>query len=554
MTSPVAVPRLPSLSKIRAEKARRSLADFFKQSWHVLEPATPLIWNWHLQAICDHVQALLEGRLAYPNLVINVPPGSSKSRIVSVCSTAWRWIDHPEWRAIYTSGNPRTVIRDSTYTRQIIESNWYQESFRPTWRFARDQNAKGLYRNTASGFRQAVGLGAAVTGDRANALFMDDMLNAAEAESKAARQEFVDWWPGFANRVADMKTGTRCMIAQRLHEVDPVGVVLKEGDWESLIIRQEFELQRENPNDERSPFVRPVPTSIGFVDPREKVGDLMDPVRFPADELAKEKIRLGTRGYAAQHQQRPAPAEGAILKRGWFRWFLWPRDSKGDKLSPAETVKALGITRVLQAADTALGEKESNDYTAIMTGGEAPSRFYLLDRFKDKVDAPTGKATIVAYQAKWNSQGVVVEGGSSASGKAAAQTIKNDTRLPIIEQPVYSDKVVGMNKVAPTVEAGVVYLPQDEPWAADLIESLIGFPTLEHDDDADAFRILIDYAFYGGGGLGMLEFARQMIAARQTEDRAGSADNSTTGEPGPADGSTSDGAADGATGWKRRPR
>lgn len=508
------VPNLPSRQRVQAERARRSLAEFFRHSWPILEPATKLIWNWHLEAICNHVQALLEGRIPKRNLIINVPPGSSKSRIVSVCSTAWRWIDYPEWRGIFTSANPRNVIRDSVYCRQIIESDWYREWFKPKWRLAHDQNAKGLYRNTALGFRQALGGGAAVTGDRANGLFMDDMLDAADAESKVAREAFKTWYPGFSNRVADMESSTRCMIAQRLHEDDPVGFLLKSGDWEHLVIRQEFELEHDNPNDKNSPKVRPKPTSIGWEDPRQSEGEFMDPKRFPPAELKKEYAILGTRGRAAQHQQAPYPAEGTIIKRVWIKRYHTPRDANGDFLPPDQIVKALGINRVIQAVDTALGQKQSNDYTADITGGEAPSRFYILDLFKEKVDAPTGKATIVGLQAKWNAQGVIVEGGSSASGKATAQTIKSETRLPIIEMPVYSDKVVGMNKVAPTVEAGVIYVPDDQPWAEPFIESLIAFPTAAHDDDADAFRILLDYCFYGGASFGMLEFARSQLAKR----------------------------------------
>jgi predicted phage terminase large subunit-like protein len=506
---------LPSRQRVQSELARRSLADFFRHSWHVLEPATPLVWNWHLQAICDHVQALLEGKIPKRNLIINVPPGSSKSRIVSVCTTAWRWIDYPEWRGIYTSANPRNVMRDSTYCRQLIESNWYQQSFRPKWKFARDQNAKGLYRNTAQGFRQALGGGAAVTGDRANGLFMDDMLDAAEAESKAAREQFVVWYPGFANRVSDMKTSTRCMIAQRLHENDPAGHLLKSGDWEHLVIRQEYELEKVKLDDQHSEVRHRPATSIGWTDPRKTPGELMDPARFPADELAKELGRLGTRGYAGQHQQRPAAAGGNIIKRDWLRYYKTPRDSKGDFLAPDLIVKALGITRVLQGVDTALGEKQQNDYTADITGGEAPNKFFILGYLKEKMDAPTGKAAIVLQQAKWNAQGVIIEGGSSASGKAAAQTIRAETRLPVIEQAVTTDKVVGLNKVAPTVEAGVIYLPEDQAWVEGFVESLVNFPNMEHDDDVDAFRILIDYAFYGGGGLGMLEHARRQLAAKK---------------------------------------
>jgi hypothetical protein len=93
---------LPSSEEISREIARRSLAEFVRQSWQVLEPATPLKWGWCLDVICSHVQALAEDWLATRgiwtgpshrsrsvrvrrNLVINVPPGSMKSTIVSVC-------------------------------------------------------------------------------------------------------------------------------------------------------------------------------------------------------------------------------------------------------------------------------------------------------------------------------------------------------------------------------------------------------------------------------------------------------------------------------------
>lgn len=506
---------LPPLARVQAELARRSLAHFFRYSWDILEPGTVLVWNWHLQAICDHVQALLEGRIPNRNLVINVPPGSSKSRIVSVCTTPWMWLRDASWRAIYSSANPRNVTRDSVYARQIIESNWYQESFRPEWQLAHDQNAKMLYKNTAGGFRQAIGAGAAVTGDRANALFMDDMLDAADAanpkgESKAAREEFARWYDNaFANRVSDMRASTRCMIAQRLHEKDPVGHVMKSGDWDSLVIPQEFELIKVNPNAADSPKVRRPPTVIGWDDPRTLEGELMDPVRFPPEELAKEKRRLGSRGFAAQHQQRPAPAEGAILKRQWFKWYVTPRGPKGETLPPVAIVKALGITRVGAGWDTALSEKTTADYSAGLVMGEAPSRYYVLDLDKERYDAPTVKAHVSALHAKWAASVSVVEGGSSASGKATAQTVKASSRVALIEQPVMSDKVTALNAVGPTVEAGVVYLPEDQPWALELIESLIAFPTGEHDDDVDAFRIILWYFLFGGAGTGILEYYRQ---------------------------------------------
>ncbi len=505
MTSPMV--RLPSASAIRAELARRSLAHFFRESWAVLEPVDELVWNWHLQAICDHTQALFEGKIPSNNLDVNVPPGSSKSRIMSVCALAWWWIDHPEFRAIHTSANPRLVVRDSIYTRQLITSPWYQETFRPRWGLTGDQNAKMLFRNTAGGFRLALGSGSAITGERAHGLFMDDMLDAAKAESRAEHESFGNWYDlAFANRLSDPRRGIRGMIGQRLHDNDPSGHVRKKMTWDRLVIRQVFEEED----------LKNEPTAIGWKDPRTKAGDLMDPVRFPQHIVDQEKRRLGSRGFSAQHQQRPAPSEGSLIKRTWLRYYKMPRDAKGTVLPPAEIIKILGITRVGVGVDTALSEKTEADNTACVAMGEAQSRFYMLDLWQEKVDAPGARAAVMAMWAKWNANVVPIEGGSSASGKATYQSIHKDTRLPVIEMPVNGDKIVALNAVAPTVEAGVIYLPEDAPWVQDFIESLVRFPTAAHDDDVDAFRIVLAFFLFGGGATGLLDFMRSKAAGTPT--------------------------------------
>lgn len=492
---------------IQAELARRSLAQFVRLSWSVLEPTDELIWNWHIDAMCLHVQALLEGRIPTNNLVINVPPGSMKSRVVSVATTPWMWLRDASWRAIYASGNPNVAIRDSVYARDLIDSDWYQSMFQPTWTWAEDQNAKGYYRNTARGERRALSSKAKITGDRAHALFVDDGLDAAEAHSKAERDAFVIWYDqGFANRLANPKRGTRCMIGQRLHEGDPTGHVLSNepGQWEHLCIRQEYEVPRHPDGSEASKGS----TSIGWSDPRSDDGELMFPERFPRDYLNAERIRLGSAGYAGQHQQRPTSAEGGIFKRKWFQYYKTPQ---GD---PKQIVAQLGITRLVQGWDTALTDSQSSDYSAGCTIGVSANRFYVLDLYKKKSEFPEVKRAVQTTHAKWGANAVPVEAKSSASGKVAVQELRRDTVIPVIEVAAI-DKVVGANKVAPTVEALCVYVPEDQPWVADFVESLCTFPNALHDDDVDAFRIALDFAINGGGGMGMLEWIRQQAEANK---------------------------------------
>ena len=95
---------------LKMEKARRRLHEFVVQGWHVLEPDTPFVDGIHVHAICDHLQALTEGRMR--NLIINVPPGHAKSLLTAVFWPAWVWMSGVN----YFFGLTTTI---SPYQRQL---------------------------------------------------------------------------------------------------------------------------------------------------------------------------------------------------------------------------------------------------------------------------------------------------------------------------------------------------------------------------------------------------------------------------------------------------
>ena len=66
-----------------------------REAWHVLEPNTNYVHNWHIDAICEHLEAVSDGRIN--RLLITVPPGSMKSLLVSVF---WRMGVGPAGHAI----------------------------------------------------------------------------------------------------------------------------------------------------------------------------------------------------------------------------------------------------------------------------------------------------------------------------------------------------------------------------------------------------------------------------------------------------------------------
>ena len=311
------LPRFPK-PEFLAEHVRRgrhpcSLSEFVVAAWPILNPSTPLVWGWHLWALCAHVEAQLlgskPGKQWRQNLVINVPPGSSKSTITSVCATAWNWLRDPGWRVLCLSGNPDVATRDSVATRRLIESDWYQQTFRPNWKLSSDANVKTRFENTAAGFRQSKGWEAQVTGDRPHAIIGDDPIDAKEASSELARTRANSAWDlAIAGRIADMQTGTRTIIMQRLSEDDLSGHVLAEGGWGHL----KLEMERETQQSCTCADCKSGETFIGFQDPRTADGELLDPVRFPYSALAQEKHRLGG-DYDGQMQQNPLPSGGIMF-------------------------------------------------------------------------------------------------------------------------------------------------------------------------------------------------------------------------------------------------
>ena len=85
-------------AKIERELATRHLGEFVRQAWHIVEPETPFVPGFHIEAIIEHLEAVSRGQIR--NLLINVPPRHMKSLLVSVFWPAWEWIRWPERRWI----------------------------------------------------------------------------------------------------------------------------------------------------------------------------------------------------------------------------------------------------------------------------------------------------------------------------------------------------------------------------------------------------------------------------------------------------------------------
>jgi predicted phage terminase large subunit-like protein len=478
---------LPSIESVRAERARRSLAYFIRAGWHVLEPGTTLEWNWHHDALCDHLQALFMDWMGHQrdpsfvqrfrNFLANVPPGTMKSRIVSVYFPAWAWLIWPPWRAIFLSSNPRVALRDSVACRDVIRSSWYQDTFRPRWRLSDDQDAKSLFKNTEGGFRQAMGFSARITGDRADALVWDDPHDAEEVMSRVSREAVLERWDSaIGNRVNDLRSSVRIGIMQRLHEEDLAGHVLGHGGWEHLRLPMEFEMP--------SPCKCESCTRgsvIGWKDPRTTPGELLHPARFPRDVLAAELTRLKAYGYAGQMQQRPAPAKGAFFSRDWWKFWCHASDPiEGCVPLPSE------FDEQLQSWDLTFKGTSTSDFVTGQVWGRKLADRFLLDQVRGQLSFTATKTAFRTLTAKWpKAARKLVE--DKANGPAIIDELRREIGGIVPVEPE-GGKEARAHAAAPYVEAGNVYLPHPRiaPWVHDFIEEHASFPKGANDDQVDA--------------------------------------------------------------------
>ncbi|BBD69519.1 hypothetical protein NIES4072_31480 [Nostoc commune NIES-4072] len=292
-----------------------------------------------------------------------------------------------------------------------------------------------------------------------NCLLWDDPHDAQEVNSELIRQGVIDRWDSaIRNRVNDLKSSVRIGIMQRLHEKDLSGHVLNQGSWQHLCIPQEFEKAQS-------------PTALGWVDPRTEPEELMFPERFSKEVLLEEKKALGSYGYAGQHQQRPAPADGGHFKRSWWKYY---------KVAPDD------FELIIQSWDCTFKETKKSDYVVGQVWGKRGGQFYLLDQVRDRMDINATIAAIRAMSAKYpNSTAKLIE--DKANGPAVISMLEREIPGIIAIEPE-GGKLVRAVAIAPFVEAGNVFLPDPSisSWVGDFVAEFSTFPNGSNDDMVDS--------------------------------------------------------------------
>ena len=446
-----------ALQKIRAELARRSLLEFTRQAWPILEPGVKMKEGWAIEAICEHLEAVIDGDIR--RLVINIPPGASKSRLTRVMAPLYIWAKKPWARIIGASYALSLAERDNYYARTILQTDWYQKQFGVS--ISSEMGARVNFDNTSMGGLRAMSVGGATTGFRGDFLILDDAHNSSEGESDSKRSEAVQWFlETFQTRVNDLDNSPIIVVGQRIHEDDVYSAAIGLG-YEHLNIPMEWEEEQRKT------------TSIGWTDPRTNEGDLMWPERFSADAVERLKKAMGPYAASAQLQQRPVPRKGGMFQVDDIRQI--------DEL-PDESFTAV------RAWDLA-GSEGKGAYTVgvKMLWGQESQQFYVADVVRKQLGGGAVRQLIedTAAQDGMSTKIIVPQDPGSAGKTVAQDIIALLAGYNAKAEPQSGDKATRAEPFASQVEIGRVNVLK-RTWTKAWLDELRFFPKSKWKDQVDA--------------------------------------------------------------------
>lgn len=267
-------------------------------------------------------------RLQSNRLLINLPPGYGKSTML-VFWIAWCFIHNPDSRFLYISVSQSLSAMHTDTLRRIMMLIEYEELFNVCLR--KDSRAKEFFQTIGGGYVVALGADGTIVGKDAGypgldrfsgAAVIDDAHNPKEAHSDTVRESIItNYRETIQIRVRDPKNVPIIFLGQRVHEAD-LGAYLIAGNdgynWKKVILP-------------------------GL----DEANQPLWPERYPLEwhQIKKEKDPYF---WAAQVQQNPSPAGGALFKEDDF--LLLEEDPE------------MLVTFI--CADTAETEKSFNDATA----------------------------------------------------------------------------------------------------------------------------------------------------------------------------------------------
>jgi predicted phage terminase large subunit-like protein len=414
----------------------------------------------HHEQICDHLDALERGVI--DKLIVNAPPRHSKTELASRRFPAYYLSKHPEHQIIISSYSDDLAQDISRDVRTILKDEYYQElcggeEF-PGAELDPETTAGGRWQTTKGGIVVASGMGAGITGRGADVLIIDDPHKDREdADSQRMRERVWNWYHGVAT--TRLMPGGRVLLMQtRWHEDDLTGRLLETEPDKWTIL------------------------NLPAVNESEEA---LWPERYPYEVLSDRKDSLARAGrlreWNAQYQQAPTAEEGIFIKREWF---------KERYTDPP------GLVHKYIASDLAVTDKKKSrfaDFTVHIVGGLAQDgKVYILDAWRRRCEPDEWIDSLLSLvkthkPMHWAAEAGVIR--RATEGIIERRAREEKTYFDMKWMSSIADKASRGTQFKAWSSMGRIIFPKT-PWAEEIIEICVGFPTVRWDDAFDAMSTL----------------------------------------------------------------
>ncbi len=487
---------------------KHSFVEFVK-FYHFAQTGEQFILNQHHIVICDTLERVVKGEIK--NLIINLPPGYSKTLLSVIYFSAWSLAVNKSSKMLHTSYSDDLAALNSQSVKDIILSEEYQAIFPQEIRV--DSKAKKRWANTRRGGMYAAASNGAITGFRAGAmlsgysgaLVIDDpvkpMLNNSLTDINKVNERYMST---LRNRIAHPDVPI-IIIMQRLHEDDLCGYLLKgatKEKWHHLELPAFISSSsREYPDK----YTHGIPIEHSLPE-----GSLW-PYKNSIEDL--KLIEMSDKyTYACQYNQDPVPRGALVFDTGRFLKHSSYDGYRNSILSCAG--KEIKLINKIITCDTALKTGDKNDHSVFQLWGQGTDNIiYLLDQVRGKWESYDLEKQLLAfvdkhkYAPKINTIGVrQIYCEDKASGTGLIQSLNNQYGSSFIA-PVQrnKDKVSRALQAARWLLKDKVSIPTDEPFTDNFILEVRDFSAMGNskvDDQVDTLCDAIDILLDGGSFTG----------------------------------------------------
>lgn len=399
----------------------------------------------HLQFISK----VIAPAIAHGNarIIIEAPPRHGKSELISHWTPTWfleHWPELSVMLASYESSLAASFgrkVRNQFDTQDILNT-----------KLSEDSKAANRFHTNKGGTMVTSGVGGALTGKGAHLALIDDPIkNRIEALSKHKREttwEWMDW----VLKTRLEPGGSIIILMTRWHHDDLVGRILK-----SKSLKRWTRLR--------------LPALAGENDPLGRAaGEALCPERYTKEDLLAIKDDLPPQVWEALYQQNPTDEEGALVKRGHFKFY---------KVLP-------DLTNMIQSWDMTFKETPDGSFVVGQVWGRNGANKYLVHQIRERMDFQPTLEAVVAMTARFpKAIKKLIE--DKANGPAIISMLRNKVS-GIVAQPVDGSKYARFEAVSPEFISGNIYVPDPSiaPWVDEYIEEHVSFPHFGSDDQVDA--------------------------------------------------------------------